>query len=74
VIPNLVGQVTEKKQVRIIFHNSTSSAMFVHMCSKPADSFSRRNNLSEKSLGKGFEQGGHWFSFPNFLEDDVSMG
>jgi hypothetical protein len=66
VIPNLVGQVTEKKQVGIIFYNSTSSSMFVYMCSKPADSFSRRNSLSEKSPSKGFEQGGIVLAFQIF--------
>jgi hypothetical protein len=66
VIPNLVGQVTEKKQVGIIFYNSTSSAMFVYLCSKAADSFSRRNSLSEKSPGKCFEQGGIVLAFQIF--------
>jgi hypothetical protein len=48
--------------------------MFVYVCSKTANSISRGNNMSEKSPGKGFKQGGHCFGFPDFLENYFSVG
>jgi hypothetical protein len=67
MIPDLVRQVTEKEQVGIVFYNSTGSAMFVYVCSKTANSLSRGNSMSEKSLGKGFKQGGIVLAFQIFL-------
>jgi hypothetical protein len=48
--------------------------MFVYVCSKTANSFSRGNSISEKSPSKGFKQREHCFGFPDFLENYFSMG
>jgi hypothetical protein len=55
MIPNLMRPMTEKEEVRIIFDNTTRSAVFVYVCSKTMNSICRGNSISEKPPGKSFK-------------------
>jgi hypothetical protein len=65
--------VVEKEEMRVIFHSSTDSAMFINMGGISPCSLSCGSSMPNEAPDKGFEKGRNGFALPGFLENDIGL-